>query len=89
MFDSCDYSGWGEQITIDTNINYHHAECAVFKDINITDNEFKNFPKLVLNAMNVDGLKFTGNNIDKPDCILLQSYCENTDIEGNVFDTGI
>ena len=89
VFDSCDYSGWGEQITIDTNINYHHADCAVFKDINITDNEFKNFPKLVLNAMNVDGLKFTGNKIDKPDCILLQSYCENTDIEGNVFDTGI
>ena len=88
VFDSCDYSGWGEQITIDTNIDYHHADCAVFRDINITDNEFKNFPKLVLNAMNVDGLKFTGNKIDKPDCILLQSYCENTDIEGNVFGTG-
>lgn len=89
VFDSCDYSGWGEQITIDTSIDGHRAECCVFKDINITGNEFKNFPKLVLNAMNVDGLKFTGNRIDKPDCILLQSYCENTDIEGNDFGTGI
>lgn len=83
-FDSCDYSAWGEQITVDTYINGDYADCCVFKNIEITDNSFRNCNSKIINAMNVNGLVFTGNRIDASDIenrVYLQDHCENVAIE--------
>lgn len=83
-FEQCDYSGWGEQITIDTYIDGHYADCYVFRNIDITGNTFKNFGKYVINAMNVNGLDFSGNKIEAASAgnnVYLQKHCANVSLE--------
>lgn len=83
-FDACDYSEWGEQITIDSYIDGHYADCCVFKNIEITGNTFENFKTKIINAMNVNGLNFTGNKISATNInnrIVLQNYCKNVKIK--------
>lgn len=83
-FDRCDYSGWGEQITIDSYIDGHFAECFVFRNIEISGNTFTAFPGMVINAMNVNGLKFTGNRIDassSKNFIRFHDYCDNVTLD--------
>lgn len=79
-FDKCDFSGWGEQITINTNIDGHRAAGTVFKDIHILGNSFTGVCRKVIDAMNVDGLVFTGNSIATTDAcdeepVNLRDYC--------------
>lgn len=85
-FDACDYSCWGEQITIDSYIDGHYAQCCVFKNIKIIDNVFKNFKTKLINAMNVNGLEITGNTVDASNAanyIFIQDYCDNILINNN------
>ena len=82
-FDSCDYCGWGEQITIDSFIDGDTAKCYAFKNIVIKDNTFKNFSFKALSAMNVNGLEFTGNTIEAEDernIIYIGNYCANVTV---------
>ena len=62
-FEQCDYIGTGEVITIGTNLAGKPAASRPFTNIEISGNTFRDFPKRVLNANNVNGLVFSGNTI--------------------------
>lgn len=63
-FEACDYIALGEVITIGSNIDGETATSQPFTNIEITGNKFFDFPQRVLNANNVNGLKFTDNTVD-------------------------
>lgn len=63
-FTECDYIHTGEVITVGTNIDGKEAVSQPFSSIEITGNEFRDFPGAVLRANNVNGLVFTGNTVD-------------------------
>lgn len=83
-FVACDYSGWGEQITVDTNIDGRTADTTVFSNIEITGNSFSDFDTKLMNVMNVNGLTVAENKIDasgKENFIKMNDYCENVVID--------
>lgn len=85
-FEKCDYINEGEQITIDTYIDGHTAECYAFKNIQITDNTFSDFTSNLLKVMNVNGLDFSGNKIEasnKSNYIKMYDYCENINLDND------
>lgn len=87
VFDGCDYSRWGEQITINTNIDGHTADCFAFRNIDISGNTFRNFDTKIINAMNVNGLSFTENSIEASSAenrIYFGEHCANVSL-GNDF----
>lgn len=63
-FENCDYSLWGRQIEISTNIDQHRADTVVFRHIDIRDNRFLASESCVLDADNVDSLSFCHNEIE-------------------------
>ncbi len=63
-FEMCDYSRWGSIIEIGTNIAGEKAQTAVFTNIEISDNTFKDFPMYVFKISNVNGITIKDNTID-------------------------
>ncbi len=85
-FDMCDYINEGEQITVDTYIDGHTAECYVFKNIQITGNTFRNFTSKLMKVMNVNGLDFSDNEIEACNAenyIEMLDYCENVNLNNH------
>lgn len=97
-FEMCNYSDWGSVIEIGTNIAGRSAETAVFTNVEISANTFKDIPSMLLRADNINGLVFTKNTIDAGDCFDKNSvqgrlefgrYCSNVEYRDNAFaDSG-
>lgn len=84
IFEMCDYINEGEQITIDTYIDGHTAECYAFKNIQITGNSFSDFTSKLIKVMNVNGLDFSNNKIEAKNAgnyIEMLDYCENIKLD--------
>ena len=60
----CNFSDWGSVIKIGTNIAGKSAETAVFTNIEISDNEFKDIPSSLLRSNNINGFICNDNKID-------------------------
>ena len=93
-FEKCNYSDWGSVIEIGTNIAGRSAETAVFTNIEITSNSFKDIPSILMRADNVNGLVFTDNTIDAGDFfdstarqgkLRFEEYCSNITYTDNIF----
>lgn len=63
-FEKCNYSDWGSVIEIGTNIAGKTAGTAVFTNIEITSNTFKDIPSTLMRADNVNGFVFAENTVD-------------------------
>lgn len=63
-FEKCNFSDWGAVIEIGTNIAGKTAETAVFTNIEISSNVFRDMPSLLMKADNINGFVFTGNTVD-------------------------
>lgn len=94
-FDKCNYSDWGSVIEIGTNIAGRSAETAVFTNIEISSNSFKDIPSVLMRADNINGLIFTDNTIDVGDFfdstsrqgkLRFGNYCSNITYTDNIFD---
>ena len=62
-FELCDYSNWGEVITLGTNIAGSSATIPMFSNITIENNSFSEMPCYMIKASNTSGLNITGNRI--------------------------
>ena len=96
-FEKCNYSDWGSVIEIGTNIAGRPAETAVFTNIEITSNNFKDIPSMLIRANNVNGLVFADNTVDIGDFfdgastqgrIKFGKYCSNITYADNDFING-
>lgn len=94
-FEKCNYSDWGSVIEIGTNIAGRSAETAVFTNIEISSNSFKDIPSVLMRADNFNGLVFTDNTIDVGDFfdstsrqgkLRFGKYCSNITYTDNIFD---
>ncbi len=94
-FEKCNYSDWGSVIEIGTNIAGRSAETAVFTNIEISSNSFKDIPSVLMRADNINGLIFTDNIIDVGDFfdstsrqgkLRFGKYCSNITYTDNIFD---
>lgn len=94
-FEKCNYSDWGSVIEIGTNIAGRSAETAVFTNIEISSNSFKDIPSVLMRADNINGLVFTDNTIDVGDFfdstsrqgkLRFGKYCSNITYTDNIFD---
>ena len=94
-FEKCNYSDWGSVIEIGTNIAGRSAETAVFTNIEISSNSFKDIPSVLMRADNINGLIFTDNTIDVGDFfdstsrqgkLRFGKYCSNITYTDNIFD---
>ena len=94
-FEKCNYSDWGSVIEIGTNIAGRSAETAVFTNIEISSNIFKDIPSVLMRADNINGLIFTDNSIDVGDSfdstsrqgkLRFGKYCSNITYTDNIFD---
>ena len=63
-FEKCNYSDWGSVIEIGTNIAGKSAKTAVFTNIEISSNSFKDMPSRLMKVNNVNGLVFSSNTVD-------------------------
>lgn len=97
-FEMCDYIGLGEVITVGTNIDGKTAESQPFTNVEITGNTFKDFPKYVINANNVNGLVFADNTVYAGKVFpgkvgkgkaYFGKYCSNIVFENNEFNPAI
>lgn len=93
-FEKCNYSDWGAVIEIGTNIAGRSAETAVFTNIEISSNSFKDIPSTLMRTDNINGLVFSDNIIDAGDFfdgaskqgkLHFGEYCSNTTYTDNVF----
>ncbi|MBO5360698.1 MAG: hypothetical protein J6B25_07660 [Clostridia bacterium] len=93
-FEKCNYSDWGCVIEIGTNIAGRSAETAVFSNIEISSNSFKDIPSTLMRTNNVNGLVFADNIVDTGDCfdsvsvqgrLWFGEYCSNVTYTDNVF----
>ena len=93
-FEKCNYSDWGCVIEIGTNIAGRSAETAVFTNIEIRSNSFKDIPSTLMRADNVNGLCLVGNTFDTGDFfdsvsvqgrLRFGKYCSNVTYKDNVF----
>lgn len=91
-FEKCNYSDWGTVIEIGTNVAGRSAETAVFTNIEISSNVFKDMPSLLLRADNVNGFTFCDNTIDTGDFFNKEAiqgrsqfgiYCSNVTYKEN------
>ena len=96
-FEKCNFSDWGSVIEIGTNIAGKSAETAVFTNIEITSNTFKDIPSMLMRANNVNGLIFSRNTVDIGgifDKVNLQGknyfgkYCNNVGYSDNKYIDG-
>ncbi len=98
-FEKCNYSDWGSVIEIGTNIAGKSAETAVFTNIEITSNTFRDIPSLMLTADNTNGFIFSNNTIDSGDFfdgnrskgrLHFGRYCSNITCSNNsLTDSGV
>ena len=98
-FEKCNYSDWGTVIEIGTNIAGRPAETAVFTNVEITSNTFRDIPSFTLKADNVNAFVFSNNSIDSGGFfednrskgrLHFGKYCSNVTCSGNEFaDSGI
>ena len=93
-FEKCNYSDWGSVIEIGTNIAGKTAKTAVFTNIEISSNSFKDMPSRLMRTDNINGLVFCGNTIDAGDFfdgtskqgkLCFGEYCSNITCTENVF----
>ncbi len=77
-FEKCNYSDWGSVIEIGTNIAGKPAETAVFENVEISANSFKDIPSMLLRADNINEFVFCNNSIDAGD------FFEHTSTQGRV-----
>ena len=93
-FEKCNYSDWGCVIEIGTNIAGRSAETAVFSNIEISSNRFKDIPSTLMRTNNVNGLVFADNTVDTGDCfdsvsvqgrLWFGEYCSNVTYADSVF----
>ena len=97
-FEKCNHSDWGSVIEIGTNIAGRPAETAVFTNVEITSNSFKDIPSVLMRADNINGLVLADNTVDAGDLFDKNSvqgtlefgkYCFNITYTDNVFaDSG-
>lgn len=97
-FEKCNFSDWGCVIEIGTNIAGESAKTAVFTNIEISANEFRDIPSMLMKADNVNGFVFSDNTIDTGDFFNQQMsqgrlsfgrYCSNVTYCNNEFtDSG-
>ncbi len=96
-FEKCNFSDWGSVIEIGTNIAGKSAETAVFTNVEITSNTFKDIPSRLMMVNNVNCLVFGGNTVDAGeffDKTNLQGkayfgkYCNNIDYYDNEYIDG-
>ena len=93
-FEKCNYSDWGSVIEIGTNIAGRSAETAVFTNIEISSNNFKDIPSTLMRADNINGFVFAENTIDTGKLFDENSvqgklefgkYCSNITYSNNAF----
>lgn len=93
-FEKCNYSDWGSVIEIGTNIAGRSAETAVFTNIEISSNSFKDIPSILMRTDNINGLVFADNTIDAGDFfdstsrqgkLRFGEYCSNITYTDNIF----
>ena len=97
-FEMCNYSNWKSVIEVGSNIDGRNAETAVFTNVKITSNTFKDTPSFVLSVNNVNGFTFSNNTIDSGTYfekdnakgkIEFDRYCFNVTYKNNSFtDSG-
>lgn len=97
-FEKCNFSDWGCVIEIGTNIAGESAKTAVFTNIEISANEFRDIPSMLMKADNVNGFAFSDNTIGTGDFFAEQMsqgrlsfgrYCSNVTYCNNEFtDSG-
>ena len=78
-FEKCNYSDWGSVIEIGTNIAGKSAETAVFTNIEISSNHFKDIPSRFMRVNNVNGLDFSGNTVDTGE------FFDKTNLQGRAY----
>lgn len=93
-FEKCNYSDWGAVIEIGTNIAGRSAETAVFTNIEISSNSFKDIPSTLMRTDNINGLVFSENTVDTGDffdnssvqgSLWFGEYCSNVKYTDNIF----
>ena len=93
-FEKCNYSDWGSVIEIGTNIAGKSAETAVFTNIEISSNSFKDIPSTLMRTDNINGLVFSENTVDTGDffdnssvqgSLWFGEYCSNVKYTENIF----
>ena len=93
-FEKCNYSDWGSVIEIGTNIAGKSAETAVFTNIEISSNSFKDIPSTLMRINNINGLVFSENTVDTGDffdnssvqgSLRFGEYCSNVKYTDNIF----
>ncbi len=93
-FEKCNYSDWGSVIEIGTNIAGKSAETAVFTNIEISSNSFKDIPSTLMRTDNINGLVFSENTVDTGDffdnssvqgSLWFGEYCSNVKYTDNIF----
>ena len=87
-FEQCVVGEKSEVITLTTHLNGKEADGCVFENISITRNTFTAFPGRLVNASNVNGLRFADNTVqsDRPNNALrFGAYCENLRIDSNIW----
>jgi hypothetical protein len=93
-FEKCNYSDWGSVIEIGTNIAGRSAETAVFTNIEISSNSFKDIPSTLMRTDNINGLVFSENTVDTGDffdnssvqgSLWFGEYCSNVKYTDNIF----
>lgn len=96
-FEKCNYSDWGCVIEIGTNVAGRAAETAVFTNIEISSNTFKDIPSRLIKADNVNGLLLTSNTVDTGEYfdkynlqgkIQMKKYCFNVTYSDNKYVNG-
>ena len=96
-FEKCNYSDWGSVIEIGTDIAGKTAETAVFTNVEITSNSFKDIPSKLMSVNNINGLVFSDNTVDTGDFfdgvsiqgrLQFGEYCSNITYADNIFVNG-
>ena len=93
-FEKCNYSDWGSVIEIGTNIAGRSAETAVFTNIEISSNSFKDIPSTLMRINNINRLVLSENTVDTGDffdnssvqgSLWFGEYCSNVKYTDNIF----
>ena len=93
-FEKCNYSDWGSVIEIGTNIAGKSAETAVFTNIEISSNSFKDIPSTLMRINNINRLVLSENTVDTGDffdnssvqgSLWFGEYCSNVKYTDNIF----
>ena len=94
-FEKCNYSDWGSVIEIGTNIAGRSAQTAVFLNVEISSNTFKDISSKLMRTDNINGLVFSGNIIKTGDffdsssvqgTLWFGKYCSNVKYTDNTFE---